>query len=151
MKTSPIKPLFFLLLLCLSACEKSHFTTADGVPGRFDQGKWVLINYWATWCGPCREEIPDLNEFADNNSDIQIYGINYDGLEGESLSEAITEMGINFPSLSNDPAPELGVARPQVLPTTFLLDPKGELVATLTGPQTIDSLKAAINKATTTD
>tara|TARA_R110001592_G_scaffold59299_1_gene180001 strand:- start:1 stop:456 length:456 start_codon:yes stop_codon:yes gene_type:complete len=151
MNTSPFRSLFFLIILSLSACEKPDFVTADGIQGRFDQGKWVLINYWATWCGPCREEIPDLNEFAKENADIQIYGVNYDGLEGEALSAAIAEMGIHFASLSSDPAPQLGVPRPKVLPTTLLLNPKGELVATLTGPQTIASLQAAIKKAASTN
>ncbi|GAA4099232.1 TlpA disulfide reductase family protein [Zhongshania borealis] len=151
MNTSPIRSLFFLILLNLSACEKPDFVTADGTQGRFDQGKWVLINYWATWCGPCREEIPDLNEFAKDNADIQIYGVNYDGLEGEALSAAIAEMGIHFASLRSDPAPQLGVPRPRVLPTTLLLNPKGELVATLTGPQTIASLQATIKKAASTN
>ncbi len=147
MNTKPIRSLFFLLLLGISACSKPDFTTVDGKAGQFSQGKWQLINYWATWCGPCREEIPDLTEFAKANTDIKIYGVNYDGLEGEALTAAIAEMGIAFPSLNADPAPELGVPRPQVLPTTLLLDANGKVQATLTGPQTRESLASAIEKA----
>ncbi|MBB5186789.1 thiol-disulfide isomerase/thioredoxin [Zhongshania antarctica] len=147
MDTKPIRSLFFLLLLGISACSKPDFTTIDGKAGQFSQGKWQLINYWATWCGPCREEIPDLNEFAKANTDIKVYGVNYDGLEGEALTAAIAEMGIAFPSLSADPAPQLDVPRPQVLPTTLLLDANGKVRATLTGPQTRESLASAIKRA----
>ena len=147
MNTKPIKSLFFLLFCVLSACGKPDFTTIDGKQGQFSQGKWQLINYWATWCGPCREEIPALNAFAKANPDILIYGVNYDGLEGEALSKAIADMDIDFSSLSSDPAPLLGTARPQVLPTTLIVSPNGSLVATLTGPQTIQSIEVAIKSA----
>lgn len=147
MSTKPIRTLFILFLLGLSACSKPDFTTIDGKGGQFKQGKWQLINYWASWCGPCREEIPALNAFAKANPELRVYGVNYDGLEGEALNKAIADMGINFPSLSSDPATQLGTARPQVLPTTLLVNPDGQLAATLTGPQTIQSLNVALKAA----
>ena len=76
-----------------------------------------------------------------------VYGINYDGLVDEPLNSAITEMGIEFQSMLQDPAPLLGVDRPRVLPSTFLISPKGKLVEILTGPQTTSSLNTAIATA----
>lgn len=151
MNNRPIRSFFLLFILTLSACSKPDFTTVDGANGQFNQGKWVLINYWATWCGPCREEIPDLNKFAQANANVQVYGVNYDGLEGEPLANAIADLGIAFPSLNTDPAPQLGVARPTVLPTTLLLGPDGRVIATLTGPQTQESLARAIETAKNQD
>ncbi|AKH69048.1 thiol-disulfide isomerase-like thioredoxin [Spongiibacter sp. IMCC21906] len=142
--------IFFWVLLSaavLGGCGKSDFDVHGGDAAEFKQGKWLLLNYWATWCGPCREEIPDLNEFDKARDDVVVYGINYDGLVDEPLNSAITEMGIEFQSMLQDPAPLLGVDRPRVLPSTFLISPKGKLVEILTGPQTTSSLNTAIATA----
>jgi len=147
MTTNSIRTLLGTLFLCLSACSKPDFTTVNGDSGQFAQGQWQFINYWATWCGPCRDEIPELNDFAKNHADIRIYGINYDGLEGDALTAAIADMGIEFSSLSADPAPTFGIPRPQVLPTTLVISPDGKLVASLMGPQTAQTLGAAIEAA----
>ncbi len=132
--------------LLLAACGRSDFATHSGAGASISSGKWQLINYWATWCAPCREEIPALNTF-DQQDNVTVYGINYDGLEGEELQAAIDEMGITFDSLLADPAPALNQDRPRVLPSTFVLNPKGEVVQVLTGPQTAETLAAAIHSA----
>lgn len=133
-----------LFIAGLAACSKPDFGTVSGDGGNFAQNKWLLVNYWATWCGPCREEIPALNTFATSRSDVEVYGVNYDNLNGQALHEAIAEMGIEFDSMLADPAPQLGVPRPKVLPTTLLIGPDGSVKATLTGPQTAETLSAAI-------
>ncbi|MBU0536960.1 MAG: TlpA family protein disulfide reductase [Gammaproteobacteria bacterium] len=147
MNTSISRFVMCLLFMSLAACSKPDFSTLSGSGGDFAQGKWLLINYWATWCGPCREEIPALNDFTAKRSDVEIYGVNYDNLSGEALNEAIAEMGIQFDSMLADPAPQLNTPRPRVLPTTLLISPDGTLKATLTGPQTADTLSAALTQA----
>lgn len=147
---SPLSRPLLSLLFCaalLSGCGQSDFDLHQGGGANFKQGKWLLMNYWATWCGPCREEIPDLNAFDEAREDVVVYGINYDGLLEEPLQAAIDEMGITFQSMLQDPAPLLGVERPRVLPSTFLISPKGKLVSVLTGPQTAESLNEAIAAA----
>lgn len=142
--------LFFSVIFAaavLTGCNKGDFDTLSGGSADFKQGKWLLMNYWATWCGPCREEIPDLNAFDQARDDVVVYGINYDGLLHEPLEAAIAEMGITFQSMLQDPAPLLGIERPRVLPSTLLISPKGKLVKVLTGPQTSHSLAAAIAAA----
>lgn len=141
MKTLKNCLLTLSLCLLLGACDRS--ASSGGIP---QAGHWLLINYWATWCAPCREEIPALNAIDAQYPDVSVIGANYDGLQGEELAAAIAEMGITFDSMSRDPATELGQQRPQVLPTTYLLNPAGELAAVLTGPQTIDSLRAALGR-----
>lgn len=140
--------LFGLLLTLLTACQQSDMYLADGSEGRFDQytGRWLLINYWAEWCGPCRKEIPELNELHHQAeaTGIVVLGVNYDGLTGETLTDLIATMGIKFPVLVNDPRVRWQQETPAVLPTTLLINPAGELAEVLVGPQSLDSLKAAV-------
>lgn len=133
--------LYLALALVLAACS------SDDKPGntlQLDrlQGQWVVINYWATWCKPCIQEIPELNSLAELPG-VTVLGVNYDGVDGEQLAQQIEQLGIAFPVLTTDPASQLGEARPMVLPTTYVLDPSGQLRETLIGPQTLESLAAA--------
>ena len=108
----------------------------DELPGA---GRWRVINYWAIWCAPCREEIPELNAL-DDRTDLMVFAVNYDGQNGEALQAQAAEMGITFTLLEQDPGATLGVERPRVLPTTLLVNPQGAVTDTLVGPQTLESL-----------
>jgi thiol-disulfide isomerase/thioredoxin len=107
------------------------------------QGQWVVINYWAQWCAPCIKEIPELNRLDQDYTGVTVVGVNYDGTNGEELELQRQKLGVTFASLESDPAAQLGIPRPVVLPTTLILDPTGRLVATLIGPQTLASLVQA--------
>lgn len=109
-------------------------------------GRWVLVNYWAEWCAPCRREIPELN-LMNAVRGVQVVGVNFDGVSGETMPRLIAEMGIEFPTLLVDPRERFGLERPRVLPVTLVIDPAGTLVTTLQGPQTVDSLQAAMDEA----
>ena len=110
------------------------------------QGRTVVINYWAEWCAPCREEIPEFNElYWHSAADGPIVlGVNYDGLAGEDLAAVAQRMGIEFPTLLLDPRERFGYPRPEMMPTTIVLNGRLEVVETLVGPQTLDGLKAII-------
>ena len=136
--------LYLLLALALTACS--------GEPAPRDKlselrGRWVVINYWAEWCKPCIKEIPELNELAREYPDLAVVGVNFDGAEGEELANQISQLGIAFPVLAEDPAARLGIPRPAVLPTTLILDPQGKLAQTLVGPQTLESLAQAVGQS----
>lgn len=139
--------------LALSACEQrpSHdFQDHTGNTGRFSQfqGKWLVINYWATWCKPCIEEIPELNTLAQEQpSRVAVLGVDFDQQQGDQLQQAISKLAIAFPVLLQDPATHFGYPRPTVLPTTIILDPQGNLHRTLLGPQTLQRLQAAMTPA----
>ena len=121
-----------LAILLLQGCgENSH-----ALPGA---GQWRVINYWAIWCAPCREEIPELNAL-DRDTELLVYAVNYDGKKGAELRSQAAELGIAFALLEDDPGAELGIKRPRVLPTTLLVTPQGQVSDTLVGPQTRDSL-----------
>ena len=72
MKHKIIQLFCFLLLF---ACQKNDIEVFNGSNTNLDklQGNWVVINYWADWCAPCIKEIPELNEFANENKDILLY------------------------------------------------------------------------------
>lgn len=110
------------------------------------RGHWVLINYWAEWCAPCREEIPEFNEMFQERAETNAYvlGVNFDGIRGLELEELMEKMDIEFPQLVEDPSAALNTTTPEILPTTFVVDPSGSLVSSMVGPQTTASLKAAI-------
>ena len=130
--------IFFLL-----ACTDQS-NTAPGATLQDLRGQWVVINYWAQWCKPCIEEIPELNAVDQAYDHITVLGVNYDGATGQELEEQQKRLGLAFASLPNDPSAQLNIPRPVVLPTTLILDPEGQLVTTLVGPQTKQSLLQAM-------
>ncbi len=129
--------LIIWLLEWLAGCQESGLALADGSYTDFSdyQGRWVVLNYWAEWCAPCRAELPELNELNEHDS-IVVLGVNFDGIIGEPLNKLITEMDIHFPVLLADPRARWQLEQPSVLPTTLVLDPNGDLAHQLTGPQT---------------
>lgn len=135
--------LTFLLLGCAEQSGDSPTASLEEL-----RGQWVVINYWAQWCKPCIEEIPELNALDQKYEQVTVLGVNYDGAIGEALAQQQTRLGLAFASLEADPSAQLGIPRPIVLPTTLILDPDGQLAASLVGPQTIESLERAMNLTT---
>ena len=141
--------LLAVLCVCVavSACAKPpELLTIDGKVHRLADhaGHWVVLNYWAQWCEPCRHEIPELNAlFKARSPDVTVYGVNYDGISGAELQKLARAMRIEFPVLANDPGEALGITRPEVLPTTIVISPSGRRTQ-LVGPQTRRSLDAAL-------
>ena len=130
------------ILLSLVACGKENAGSAAPTLDHW-HGQWVVVNYWAQWCTPCIKEIPELNHLDQDYAQVTVLGVNYDGTTGEELELQRQKLGVKFASLNTDPSDQLGIVRPVVLPTTLIIDPKGQLVATLVGPQTLTSLAHA--------
>lgn len=129
------------LLFALLACDRQEPPEQPGLEAL--RGQWVLINYWAQWCKPCIDEIPELNAIDRKYDNVTVLGVNFDGAGGEELAQQAQKLGVEFTSLERDPAAALGVPRPVVLPSTLVVNPAGELVTTLLGPQTLESLEEA--------
>ena len=105
-------------------------TALDGKPLTLAalQGKVVLLNFWATWCGPCRAEVPDLVALQDRyEGRLQIIGLNVDDEEAD-IKQYVEETGINYPvaMTSNDVRIQFGGI--PALPTSFVLDTEGRVV-----------------------
>jgi peroxiredoxin len=111
------------------------------------KGKWVVLNYWAAWCGACVQEIPELNRFYQTikGKNIVFYGIDYDELSLDNLKSSIESVSIQYPVLTSDPAFAWNLSNVDVIPTTFILDPTGRVVKVITGPNTEKSLLSVIN------
>jgi thiol-disulfide isomerase/thioredoxin len=146
-----LKAIFILVLLGLSGCAKEpSYRVAGGSQMQLSElrGNWILINYWADWCRPCREEIPELNTLhqreREEGQPIFVLGVNFDYLGGQELTDLITEMGIEFPVLVDDPQGIVGYEAAQVLPMTVIISPAGEVHNVLIGPQTAETIEASL-------
>ncbi|MFN2362183.1 MAG: TlpA disulfide reductase family protein, partial [Marinobacter sp.] len=122
---------FLLAFLMLAGCQNHEFEKPDGTALQWEslRGHWVLVNYWAEWCKPCLEEIPELNDL-DRSADIVVLGVNSDDIRGQELIDLGKKMGIEYGMLGEDPGPELGWKTPVGLPATFVVNPEGEMVET---------------------
>ena len=136
-----------LFCLFLISCEKGDIEIFDSKPifSSSLNGKWVLVNYWADWCPPCIKEMPELENFYNDNEDrALVLTYNFDRLEGEELQSQIIRFGVNVPSILTDPGILFGWEAPPSLPATYIINPEGILIHTLIGPQTQESLEALI-------
>jgi thiol-disulfide isomerase/thioredoxin len=142
-----LRALVVVFLGVLFACSQPvDFVDTDGNSYRYSdmEGKWQVINYWATWCAPCVREIPELIRLDENNENVFVFGVNFEAPEGEEIARQIEKMGITFPVYQRDPYVRLGIQMPEVLPTTVLIDPEGKVAGVLVGPQTEATLLSAM-------
>lgn len=135
------------LLLALSGCGEDYGLDQKGEPVAAErlEGHWLVVNYWAEWCGPCRSEIPELNQLAAQAPEgVTLVGVNYDGLEGDELLQSAQALGIEFLVLQSDPAERYGLPRANVLPSTYIVDPRGRLREQLVGEQNAAGLREVL-------
>ena len=140
---------FFLtyIILIVSSCSEPDYRLVDGSSGKLDDflGRWLIVNYWADWCPPCIKEMPELENFYNDNEDrALVLTYNFDRLEGEELQSQIIRFKVNVPSILTDPGILFGWEAPPSLPATYIINPEGILIHTLIGPQTQESLEALI-------
>ena len=93
------------------------------------RGKVVLLNFWATWCGPCRAEIPDLIELQSKYKDrLQIIALTVDEDDAATIRKVVEKTGINYPVAMASPEIRLKYGGIMALPTSFMLDTEGRVV-----------------------
>ena len=112
------------------------FTDTEGETHTLSQykGKWVLVNFWATWCPPCRKEIPDLSDYHLENDDAVVIGVNYEpGLKDERLKKFIAVYLVTYPVTRVNDEIIKALGEPRGLPTSILIDPQGNIAKRLTG------------------
>ncbi|KRW59666.1 TlpA disulfide reductase family protein [Pseudomonas sp. TTU2014-080ASC] len=136
--------------LVLVGCSQDYGLDQHGrsIPAKELDGKWLVINYWAQWCAPCRTEIPELNSLDQQSEGRQfaVLGVNFDGLHGAKLEEASAEMGVAFRVLANDPAERFKLPRAEVLPVTYIVDADGQIRDRLVGEQTAAGLSTRLSE-----
>lgn len=140
-----------LVLLAASCAPDQQVEFADGTRTQMShwENRWLVINYWAEWCAPCRHEIPQLNALHRTRVEhgVVVLGVNWDGLGGTKLNEVIDRMSVGFPTLVIDPYQQFGYERAQQLPVTVLINPAREVYEVLIGPQTQKSILGVIEAA----
>lgn len=129
-----------LLGALLSGCAEDWGPDQHGatVSAADLKSRWLIINYWAQWCAPCRTEIPEFNALATelDGQNVAVLGVNFDALQGDALKKATDEFAITFTVLAQDPAARLALERNDVLPVTYIIDPQGVVRERLLGEQT---------------
>ena len=110
------------------------------------KGKWVLVNYWATYCPPCRDEIPDIQRFANDNKDkMVVLGMDAGGSEKNEIEAFKNEFGITYPLIPAQESTLLAFGLIMGIPTSFVVTPKGQMVDKFVGIITYDDLDYHVN------
>ena len=124
----------FLLVISFQVnAVEYQLPDTDGQMQSLDQyqGKWVIVNYWATWCGTCLKELPDLVSLHEDNKDqdIVVVGVNFEAIGNDQLKAFVAEQSIPYPILRSEPVPVTAIGKVPALPTTYIIDPEGKVVA----------------------
>jgi thiol-disulfide isomerase/thioredoxin len=151
----PMKPILAALaaLLLLAACQSKDaidITWKDHAQTRSladEAGHYVLVHFWASWCPPCREEMPEITAWAKEHPGIVFLPISLDDKAADAAS-FLKAQKLHLPVLmgSVDQAQNLGV---RGLPTTIIIDPKGKVVRSMLGerPWGADAFSQSILKS----
>ena len=140
--------------LGIARAAEGDFTLTDAAGVSHDlkeyRGKWVVVNFWATWCPRCLEEIPGLIAFHTKHKDHDavVVGVDYEDIGDEQLSRFVKKFAISYPVLRADPDESQVFGELPALPTTFLINPQGERVARQVGPITAAGLESYIRRKT---
>ncbi len=129
----------FLLSLSTIGAAANNFVLKDMVGKKHTlseyKGKWVIVNYWATWCPPCLEEVPDLVALYDSrkNKDVVILGVAFDYQSAKEVTDYVSDMLISYPIVLGDDEVMKQIGFSDVLPTSYIYNPRGELIKTKHG------------------
>jgi thiol-disulfide isomerase/thioredoxin len=109
------------------------------------KGKWVLVNFWATWCPPCLEEIPDLIALHENKkNNLVVIGVASDYRSAKQVTDFAEGLLVSYPIVLGTPDVINQIGPVQGLPTTYLFNPEGKMVAQQVGALTQAAVESYI-------
>lgn len=132
------------------ALPSLQVATLDG--GRYDlaehRGKWVVVNFWATWCAPCLKEMPELSALDAMHEHIVVIGLAYEDIDAQAMRDFLQQHPVVYPvAIVDTYAPPEDFDTPRGLPMTYLIAPDGTIASKVLGPVTAAEIEAAIAKA----
>jgi thiol-disulfide isomerase/thioredoxin len=159
-----------VLMLALAGCQRPDLTaepqpaagatapaelapdftlaTLDGATVQLStlRGRWVLVNFWATWCAPCREEMPYLDSLAAQHADrLTVLAVNMRESE-DAVAAFVAELDLRLPVLLAPDDATLLAYNVRGLPISFLIDPDGAVVQRMVGPVTPGRVETEIDE-----
>jgi thiol-disulfide isomerase/thioredoxin len=112
------------------------------------RGKWVVVNFWATWCKPCVKEMPDLSALDAMREHIEVIGLAYDDSDPKDIAAFLQKHPVSYPiAIVDTYDPPKAFATPRGLPTTYLIAPDGKVAKKFMGPITAAEIEGAIAAA----
>ena len=130
-----------------AALSASAFELTDTLGRRHDlsgyQGRWVIVNFWATWCVPCIQEIPEIAQFAREHPKVVVIGVAVDAENTAKVKAFAQKLGHDYPLVLSNRKVEAQLGEPKALPWTQIYDPSGKRVYDRAGRVTKKSLEDA--------
>lgn len=139
--------LIAMLWVSVATAEGFNFKDTKGKVHRLDdyKGKWVLVNFWATWCPPCLEEMPALQKLHETRKDLVVIGIAMDYQDPEYVKQFADDLLVTFPIVLGDRKIAAQIGKIPGLPTTYLYNPEGRVVAQNVGALTREAVERYID------
>ena len=135
MQTTKRKGIFavFVALLGISPAFGAFAFDLTDIKGRHHRledyrGRWVVMNFWATWCVPCLQEIPEIALYSREHRDVAVIGVAIDAEDAAKTKQFANKVGHDYPLVLADDAVEAQIGKLRALPTTRIYDAKGTLV-----------------------
>ena len=147
----------FAAVVATAHAEEQHATkakpglsikTLDGKTFELSaqHGRWVIVNFWATWCSPCIKEMPDISAYVSAHAkNVSAIGIAWEDTERDEIDAFVKKHPVSYPLAQGDvynPLPDFEV--PRNLPVTYVISPDGSVARKFTGPITANDLDKVV-------